>query len=121
MLPITRLLCALGITAAAVAFSQPALATGINSGVSQFAPAVTPGAMPTRFVKQDLSLEQLLNAGYEIRSSASSEGGAALILFRPAQPGKPLSWIRCELLGDGNGAVMLHASHAVTSDCRGLN
>ncbi|GBR00064.1 hypothetical protein AA23498_3607 [Acetobacter nitrogenifigens DSM 23921 = NBRC 105050] len=120
MLPFTRFPPALGVTAA-LAFSQPALATGINSGVSQFGPAVTPHAVPTRYAQQDLSLEQLLNAGYEIRSSASSESGAALILFRPAHMDRPVSWIRCELLGDRNGEVMLHASHAVTSDCRVLN
>ncbi|MGX7347262.1 ABC transporter substrate-binding protein [Acetobacter pasteurianus] len=105
-----------------MALSKPASAQNmISSGTSQFAPKTTPHAVPTLFAEHPASLEQLLNSGYEIRSSASSETGSSMILFRPAQPGQKASWVRCELIGDRNGNVVLRSSHNVTSDCRDLN
>lgn len=93
----------------------------ISSGTSQFAHKTAPHALPTLFSEQSTSLKELLNSGYEIRSSANSETGSSLILFRPALPEHRASWIRCELIGDNNGNVVLRSSHNVTSDCRNLN
>ncbi|ARW11938.1 MULTISPECIES: hypothetical protein [Acetobacter] len=105
-----------------VTLSQHASAQNmISSGTSQFARKNAPHAVPTLFSEQSASLEQLLDSGYEIRSSASSETGSSLILFRPPLPDRKPSWVRCELIGDNNGNVVLRSSYRVTSDCRNLN
>ncbi|MGV4878285.1 ABC transporter substrate-binding protein [Acetobacter indonesiensis] len=119
-----KLTYSLSLTAFAglMALSQPASAQNmISSGTSQFALKTTQHVVPTLFAEHPASLEQLLNSGYEIRSSANSETGSAMILFRPAQLGHKASWVRCELIGDRNGNVVLRSSHNVTSDCRDLN
>lgn len=119
---LARRLCssALACTVLAVMAVHPAQATSINGGASS-SPAKVTYAVKTRFEPTGSSLEQLLNQGFVIQSSDASEAGSAVFLVRPAHDQTPAKWVRCELIGDHNGTVMLRASHAVSSDCRALN
>lgn len=109
---------------AALALCLPGIALAapqISSGTSQFGQATHAANVPTRFEPMSNSLEELLNLGYEIRSSASGEGSSVLILVKPGTPATPTRWVRCELLGDHNANTMLRLSSKVTSACRALN
>jgi len=107
-------LCALALLSGAVRAATP-----VADPASPKVPP-HPGHLPLKLEPIDNSLQQLLDAGYEIHTS-SGDDGAVLFLSKPDLQAHTVQWVRCEMIGDNNNSLKLIFSHRPTTDCRVLN